>query len=301
MRSKNIQLIGVCVGAGGKAPSNATAPQVIRKLGLINKLRALGIQVNDLGDITTVPSEAAFNDPNINRLGELLPNFKAIFNYLINIEPELPILLGGDHSMSIATIAAQSARLKIQHGTQAELGLLWIDAHPDLNLPESSPSGDVHGMSVSVLLGHGNHNLTNLSGVNPVLKPANVIFIGARQVDQDESDLIAKLGLRVYTIPEIEKRGIVEVIKEAVQILQSRTAGFVASFDLDVCDPSVAPGVATPVVGGLDLGQAKMVMQLLGEAAGLKQLELVELNPDKDVNGLTSNLAVELLLRFCQG
>jgi len=211
-------------------------------------------------------------------------------------EGRFPLVIGGDHSISIATISSAVKHLKKEKGNNARLGVLWVDAHPDLNTTETSPSGNVHGMSVAALLGKGDKLLVSVGGSNNRLLPQDVAFIGLRELDAGEIDLIENLNLKTYSSQDVHLNGIVVPVKSVLEYFEQNVDAFVLSFDMDSCDPAIAPGVATPKKGGLTFDQASALMELVGNSEKLMSLEVVELNPPlDDHSGSTSKLALELL------
>jgi arginase len=207
----------------------------------------------------------------------------------------LPILIGGDHSVSIPSVSAAAKHLRKRVGSSADLGLVWVDAHPDLEVPETTRSGDLHGTPVAHLLGYGDPTLSQLGGFAPKLHPRNVVLIGLRDVMIAEREIIKERGIRAYSASDVEREGIAEICGSAFAMLSNQTAGFVLSFDIDACDPSEAPGVEYPERGGLTFREARLIMELAAEASGLISIEVVEVNPVMDPEGRTSELAMELI------
>jgi arginase len=199
---------------------------------------------------------------------------------------QLPLVLGGDHSIALGTVAG----LVAAHGTG--LGLLWVDAHADMNTPETSPSGNIHGMPLAALLGRGHPELTSLGSV---LDPRHVVLLGTRDVDPGEAALAEQLGVRVITMSEIDRRGLVACLDEALAIVTASRVGFHLSLDLDAIDPQFAPGVGTPIPGGLNVRESHLVCELAAASGQLRGLEVVELNPTLDLANQTGRLAVWLI------
>ena len=206
---------------------------------------------------------------------------------------ELPIILGGDHSIAIGSIAGMASYYRRRNET---LGLIWFDAHADMNTPESTPSGNIHGMPLAVLLGYGAPELTGVAGFSPKIDPRLCVHIGARDVDAGERELARKLGMRFLTMREIDERGMAACIDEAINIASSGSAGYSVTFDVDVLDPGDAPGSGTLVRGGLTYREAHLAMEKIAEAGGMRSLEVVEINTALDVNNKTAELGVELIL-----
>lgn len=204
-----------------------------------------------------------------------------------------PVVLGGDHSVAIGTISGL-ARYWRKRGQR--VGVLWVDAHTDMNTPDTSPTGNVHGMPLAVLLGHGAPELCAIAGDQPALQAQDVVVIGARSVDPEEADLVTALGVRVYTMSELDERGTALCVREAIQRITAHTAGVHLSFDLDGVDPEHAPGVGTPVPGGLNLRESHLICEKVAQTRRVLGLEMVELNPVLDNANRTGNLAVWLIL-----
>jgi arginase len=206
---------------------------------------------------------------------------------------QLPLILGGDHSIAIGSFAGAASYYKKQNET---LGLIWFDAHADMNTPDSTPSGNIHGMPLAALLGYGTPELTNVAGFAPKLDPKLCAHVGARDIDPGERELIKKLGMRFFTMREIDERGMKDVMDEAIKIASGGTAGYGVTFDVDVLDPGDAPGSGTLVRGGLTYREAHLGMEKIAEAGGMRSLEIVEINTALDVNNKTAELGVELIL-----
>jgi arginase len=206
---------------------------------------------------------------------------------------ELPIVLGGDHSVAIGTFAGVAS---FHHSRGESVGLIWFDAHADMNTPETSPSGNIHGMPLAVLLGRGAPELTGIEGFAPKLDPRFCAHIGARDVDPGERKLISELGVRFFTMREIDERGMSACIDEAIHIASKAQAGYHVTFDVDALDPGDAPGSGTVVRGGLTYREAHLAMEKISEAGGALSLEMVEINTALDINNRTAELGVELIL-----
>jgi arginase len=203
-----------------------------------------------------------------------------------------PLVLGGDHSLSIGSVGAVARHFR-ERGES--IGLIWVDAHADMNSPETTPSGNVHGMSLAVLLGHGHARLVELFGATADVRPENVSVLGARELDAGEQALISELGVRVFTMSEIDERGLGVCMEEALERANDGTSGFHLSFDLDVLDPRVAPGVGTPIQGGLTYREGHLVCEKAARSGRLVSLEMVELNPVLDDRNHTAQMAVGLV------
>ena len=206
---------------------------------------------------------------------------------------ELPLVLGGDHSIAIGSFAGIASYYKKKQET---IGLIWFDAHAEMNTPQASPSGKIHGMPLSALLGYGAPELTNIAGFARKLDPRRCAHVGARDIDAGERELIRKLGMRFFTMREIDERGMSACMDDAIHIASAGSAGYGVTFDVDVLDPVVAPGSGTLVRGGLTYREAHLGMEKIAEAGGMCSLEVVEINTALDVNNKTAELGVELIL-----
>jgi arginase len=203
-----------------------------------------------------------------------------------------PLVLGGDHSLTIGTAAALAAH---HHARGDRIGVIWVDAHTDMNTPETTPSGNIHGMSLAVLTGRGPAELVDLAGVSPMVRPENVCVLGARSVDEREKATVREAGVRVFTMSEIDERGMAVCADEAIERASDGTAGFLLSFDLDGIDPLVAPGVGTPIPGGFTFREGHLVCEKAARSGRMVGLEVVELNPVLDAENRTGRLAVGLV------
>jgi len=206
---------------------------------------------------------------------------------------ELPLILGGDHSIAIGSITGFASHCRKRNESP---GLIWFDAHADMNTPESSPSGNIHGMPLAVVLGYGAPELINIGGFSPKIDPALCVHVGARDIDRGERELIRKLGIRFITMREIDERGMSACMDEAVQIASRASGGYAVTFDVDALDPGDAPGSGTLVRGGLTYREAHLAMEKIAEAGGMRSLEVVEINTALDINNKTAELGVELIL-----
>lgn len=205
---------------------------------------------------------------------------------------DTPLIIGGDHSLAMGSVSGVAAHYR-ERGE--DIGLLWIDAHADMNTPESSPSGNVHGMPLAHLLGEGNSRLNNIEGCHPAIKPENTVLIGVRDIDGRERDIVRKSGLTVFTMRDIDELGMTEVCRQAVDILTSGTAGFHVSFDVDGCDPSVMPGSGTLVPGGIDYREAHQLLENCADTGKMTSMDVVELNPFLDQKNVSAERAVTLV------
>ena len=270
-------------------------PSTIRIAGLNERLRELGHKVKDAGDVEVRNvEELHVGDPKARYLKEIARALAvlALKTEKIMVHRDFPLVLGGDHSIAIGTISGIAS-----YGRQRRkrVGLLWIDAHGDLNTPASSPSGNIHGMPLAVVLGAGPPDLTAIGGTFPKVEPRNVALVGLRSLDQGEKKRIAQTGINVYTMTDIDREGIHAVMKKALAKVARGTSFVHVSFDLDAVDPTVASGVGTPVKGGLDYREAHLIMELISEANVMTSLEMVEVNPILDTRNASAEFAVELV------
>lgn len=289
--NKNISIIGVPMDLGQGRRGVDMGPSAIRYANAIERLEGLGYQVKDLGDIQ-VPTveERRADDSNLRCLKEVCHVNTELAGRVSEIikEGRFPLVFGGDHSIAIGTIAGVAEHKK-------NLGVIWYDAHGDLNTSETSPSGNIHGMPLAVSLGHGHERLTNILGFGPKIKPENVVLIGARDLDQGEKKIIKDLGIKVFTMHEIDRLGMTFVMEEAIKHVTNGTDGVHLSLDLDALDPHDAPGVGTPVIGGLSYRESHLAMEILAEAEIITSCEFVEVNPILDHRNTTADVAVALM------
>lgn len=293
---RDVALVSVSIDLGAGRRGVDMGPSAMRIAGLTGKIEGLGYTVREAGTVTAGGFETADpgDEPSARFLAEIVDVAGHTFE-LVDRSLEdgcLPLILGGDHSLSIGSVAAVARHHRARG---ASLGLIWVDAHADMNTPDTSPSGNVHGMSLAVLMGRGHPSLTAFSGDGPAVDPKNVTVLGARELDPGERALIAELGVRVFTMSEIDERGIGACMDEALERANAGTAGFHLSFDLDSLDPREAPGVGTPVQGGLTYREGHLVCEKAAGTGRLVSLELVELNPVLDDRNHTARLAVGLV------
>jgi arginase len=293
---RRVSILGVPLGFGSSLAGVDIGPAALRVARLNQRIAQLGYEVRDLGDMRVVRPQAV---PDPAEKVKYLPEISAACEELAlevrNIleAGELPLTLGGDHSIAVGSIAGAASFYRERNQT---LGLIWFDAHADMNTPETSPSGNIHGMPLSALLGFGAAELTHVAGFAPKLDPALCAHIGARDIDQGERELIRRLGMRFFTMREIDERGIGPCMDEAIAIASRATAGYSVTFDVDALDPGDAPGSGTLVRGGLTYRESHLAMEKIAEAGGMRSLEIVEINTALDSNNRTAELGVELIL-----
>jgi arginase len=284
-----VAVIGAQLDLGASRRGVDMGPSALRYAGLAERIESLGLSVDDLGNISVeIPEIATMQDQHARYLPEILGACARLGAEVERAarEDRVPLVLGGDHSIAMGTLAGMHAA----HGPGA---VLWVDAHGDLNRPDTSPSGNVHGMPLAAAIGACNFSLEGL-GEAPWVEPGRVVVIGARQLDPGEKQLIESLGICVLTMTEVDRRGIASVMHEALSIVQGSRFVHV-SFDVDVLDPEIAPGVGTPVRGGLTYREAHLAMELVAESGMLTSMEVVEVNPMFDNGGVTVSLGVELI------
>jgi arginase len=270
-------------------------PSGLRIAGVRPALEELGHRVREVGSVVAGGPESIEAGPASARFLSEVANVCRETHRLVSagLESEcVPLILGGDHSLSIGSVAAVADHYRRQ---DRPIGLIWVDAHTDMNTPETSPSGNVHGMPLAVLLGEGPEGLLSISGEAPALSPEHVSVIGARQIDDRERQLVRETGVRVFTMNEVDERGVAACMSEALARATEGTAGFHLSFDLDAIDPMMAPGVGTPVQGGLTYREAHLVAEKAWSCGAMVSFEMVELNPVLDDRGRTAALGVELI------
>ena len=271
-------------------------PSAFRIAGLGERLGSLGIQVVDAGDLVApIPEIKSFGDPRKKYIREIVRVCERLYkaSHAALEKGGLPLVLGGDHSLAAGSVAA-TADFARREGKP--LGLVWVDAHGDMNTPSSSGSGNVHGMPLASLLGPEPAELSRIGGFSPKVLPEHTVLIGIRNLDDREKEIVRDSRVHVFTMKDIDRSGIAAVTERALAIAGDGTAGVHVSFDLDVCDPTIAPGVGTPVRGGLDYREAHMVMEIIADSGLLRALDLVEVNPILDDRNTTAILGVELAL-----
>jgi arginase len=285
---RSVSIVGAPLDLGSHRRGVDMGPSAIRYSGLAERLERLGAEVVDRGNVfAEIPELAEVGDPHARYLRAILQSCAQTAGGVAEVmrEGRTPIVLGGDHSIAMGTLAG----LRQVSGPG---GALWIDAHGDLNRPETSPTGNVHGMPLAAALGVCGFRVPDFEPA-PWVDPGRVALIGVRQLDPGEKRLIQELGLCVLTMSDVDRRGIASVMHEALTVVQG--PGFVhLSLDVDACDPEIAPGVGTPVRGGLSYREAHLAMELLAEAGMMSSMEIVEVNPTLDSSNATAELAVDL-------
>jgi arginase len=293
---KPVNIIGVPLDLGAGRRGVDMGPSAVRVADLNKKLAGLGYTVEDTGNVAVrIPETQHFGDHRSKFLKEITEVCEQVAQLVEKALTSnfLPIVLGGDHSIAMGTLAGAAKHFQ---KTNQSLGLIWFDAHADFNTPETSPSGNVHGMPLAAVVGVGPSDLRSLYGVCPKIKPQNTALVGLRDIDAAEKELLASSAVRVFTMRDIDERGMRSVAEEAIRIATQHTAGLAVSWDMDFLDPSFAPGVGTPVKGGASYRESHLAMEMIADTGKLLLLEVVEVNPVLDHMNATASLGVELIL-----
>ena len=293
---KKVSILGVPLGYGASMAGVDMGPAALRVARLNQRISRLGYKVQDLGDMRVErPHTLAPLDDKLKYVREISNTCEEVAREVEEIltAGKLPLILGGDHSIAIGSFGGAASYYKQRGET---LGLIWFDAHADMNTPETTPSGNIHGMPLSALLGYGAPELTSIAGPGAKLDPQLCAHVGARDIDPGERELIKKLGMRFFTMREIDERGMSACMNDAIAIASRASAGYAVTFDVDALDPGDAPGSGTLVRGGLTYREAHLGMEKIAEAGGMRMLEIVEINTALDVNNKTAELGVELIL-----
>jgi len=294
---KTVHIIGVPLDLGGGRRGVDMGPSAFRIAGLGERIGALGYTVVDKGDLPApIPETQELRDERKKYIRDIAKVCQKVYQTAAGSldEGAMPIVLGGDHSLGAGSVAAAAEWARRTRGLP--IGLLWIDAHGDMNTPATSLSGNVHGMPLAALLGGEPAELAKIGTFSPKVEAAHTVLVGIRNLDEREKVSVRESHVHVFTMKDIDRQGVASVIEQAVQLAGDGTAGIHVSFDMDVCDPSIAPGVGTPVKGGLDYREAHMMMEIVADSGLLTSLDLVEVNPTLDVRNTTAQLGTELAL-----
>jgi len=294
-KQQTITVIGFPMDLGSGRRGVDMGPSALRIAGLESKLEQLGYRVEDTGDINIeIMEKQKLHDPKLRYLNEILKTSKVLASRVEKVleQNKFPLCIGGDHSMALGTIAGVSSYCKKNKLT---LGVIWIDAHTDMNTDDTTPSGNIHGMPLAASMGLGNAELVNLYGFAPKLKPENCAIIAARSIDIEERKNIKKLNPSVYTMSDVDKLGIHRIISRVLKQFKEKVDHIHVSFDVDSVDPNFAPGVGTPVPGGLNYREAHSLMESIAECGCMSSLELAEVNPILDVHNSSAMFAAELI------
>jgi arginase len=293
---RQIRIIGVPLDLGQSRRGVDMGPSAVRVAGLEARLEALGHEVIDVGNVGVAIAETkSAGEQNARYLTEITETCTRLAEMVERSlrEGMTPVVLGGDHSVAAGTVAGVA---EFYRSENKKIGLIWIDAHSDINTPETSPSGNVHGMPVAALLGLGPDLLANIFGWSPKVAPENTVLIGVRDIDATEKENIRRAGItEVYTMRDIDERGMRTVMEEALRAAGRGTAGYHVSLDMDWIDPEDAPGVGTPVRGGATYREAHLAMEIIADHGRMLSFEIVEVNPVIDEHNRTADLAVELI------
>jgi arginase len=291
-----VHIIGVPLDLGGSRRGVDMGPSAFRIAGLSEKITMLGRTVADRGDLPSpIPETKKHRDPSKRFIKEIARVCERLYQAVRAslAEGAFPLVLGGDHSLAAGSVAASAAYAR---SIEEPIGLLWIDAHGDMNTPASSPSGNVHGMPLAALLSPEPAELSSIGGFSPSVRPDHTALIGVRNLDEREKDLVRSSGIHVFTMKDIDRLGVAAIAANALDAVGGGTTRLHVSFDLDVCDPAIAPGVGTPVKGGLNYREAHLLMEIIAESGRLTALDLVEVNPTLDLRNTTAELGTELAL-----
>jgi arginase len=294
---RSVDIIGVPLDLGGGRRGVDMGPSAFRIAGLDERITALGCSVVDRGDLQTpIPETQERRDERKKYIHDIATVCKKLYETsVVSLEGgALPLVLGGDHSLAAGSVAAAAQWARVRRNLP--IGLLWIDAHGDMNTPATSPSGNVHGMPLAALLGPEPSELAQIGGWSPKVLPAHTVLLGVRNLDDREKAAVRESGVHVFTMKDIDRQGIASIAELAVGLAGGGTAGIHVSFDLDACDPMIAPGVGTPVRGGLNYREAHMLMEIVADSGLLTSLDMVEVNPILDIQNTTAQLGVELVL-----
>jgi arginase len=293
---EKVRIIGVPMDLGASRRGVDMGPSALRVAGLQSRIRQLGRQVEDAGNIDVpLPEEQPYGEKKARYLGEIAETCKRLAATVDKTLSEdlFPLVLGGDHSIAVGTAAGVAAHF---NKSSKRVGLIWLDAHGDMNTPDTSPSGNVHGMPLASIMGYGAPELTGLAGITPMIEPRSVVLVGIRDLDSKERQLVKESGVHVFTMRDLDERGMRDVMAEAIRFASDDTAGIMVSLDMDFVDPADAPGVGTPVRGGVTYREAHLALEMIADSRSMVSFELVEVNPVIDLHNTTATLGVELLL-----
>ena len=294
--AEKIRIIGVPMDLGASRRGVDMGPSALRVAGLQSRLKQLGRQVEDVGNVAVPQAEEQpYGEKKARYLDEIAQTCKGLAEMVRKTldEDMLPLVLGGDHSIAVGTVAGAASHFQ---KAGKRVGVIWLDAHGDMNTPESSPTGNVHGMPLASIMGFGPPELVDLAGVKPMVEPRNVALVGIRDLDSKERRFAKESGVHVFTMRDIDERGMREVMAEAIRFATDDTAGICVSLDMDFVDPSDAPGVGTPVRGGVTYREAHLALEMIADSRAMVSFELVEINPVIDLHNATALLGVELVL-----
>jgi len=292
---KSIRIIGVPMDLGASRRGTDMGPSALRIAGLGAMIRDMGYKLEREEDIAVSAmetgsiedSKARFKPQILSVCTELAGRVKEIMD-----ASEFPLVIGGDHSIAMGTVSGAVAHFRDRN---EEMGLIWFDAHGDMNIPGVSPSGNIHGMPLAHLLGRGDPDLAGILGFSPKLNPDKVVLIGIRDIDAGERTIINESGIHVFTMRDIDEHGMAKVSRRAMEIVTNGTAGFHVSFDVDGCDPSVIPGSGTLVPGGVRFREAHLLLEYCADSRHMTSMEVVELNPFLDHGNVSAERTLQLI------
>ncbi len=302
-KGKTVGMLGVPLGFGAGEIGSDMGPAALRSAHIRGKILSehieeLGFKFNDYGDVEIIkPEKPAQESENPKYLKEILASSQNMAKDVKKIleNDDFPVIIGGDHSIGLGTFSGVSSFFREQN---KEVGLIWFDAHADMNTPETSPSGNIHGMPLATILGIGEDSLVKIEGFSPKINPKHLAHIGGRDLDLGEKNLIRELGIReqVFTMSDIDRLGIGECVERAIKVASRAEAGFAVTFDVDVIDPRFAPGSGTLVRGGMSYRESHLALEMVAESEKMRSFEIVEVNPMLDERNITVKLAGELIL-----
>ena len=292
---QNVRIVGAPMDLGAGRRGVDMGPSAIRLAGLARRLERLGYTVSDAGDVL-VPSPETVGIGN-DRARYLEPIRDVCDSIRTQVRTALeqdcvPLVLGGDHSIAIGTVSGIAEHYRAR---SEKIGVIWFDAHADMNTPDSSPSGNIHGMPLSALLGMGHPDLVGLGGFEPKMDRTNTCLVGIRNLDESEKAIVRESGVHAFTMREIDERGMLDVVREAIEHASHGTAGFHLSFDIDGMDPTAAPGVGTPVKGGVNWREAQLFAETVFDSGNMVSMEVTEVNPILDVRNQSGEVAVDVI------
>ncbi|MFK8053898.1 MAG: arginase [Woeseiaceae bacterium] len=293
--SKPVHIINVPLDLGASRRGTDAGPSAFRVAGLSQSIADLGYKMSSETDIAVPAMETRTpNNPKARFKHEILHVCNELAGEVMQSldNDQIPLVIGGDHSIAMGTVSGVAGHFQKQ---QQDIGLIWFDAHGDMNLPEFSPSGNVHGMPLAHLLGYGDEDLSSIQGVKPAVKRENVVLLGIRDVDSVERAFIRESGITVFTMREVDELGMSEVTRRALAVVNENTAGFHMSFDLDGCDPEVIPGTGTKVPGGISYREAHLLLEECASDGRMTSMEVVELNPFLDIGNVSAERAITLI------
>jgi arginase len=294
--AQKVRIIGVPMDLGQSRRGVDMGPSALRGAGLQIRIKQLGHTVEDIGNLEVKqPEEMPVGEKRAKYLQEISDTCKDLAATVEKSLAEnfLPLVLGGDHSIAAGVATGVASHYRKD---KKQIGYIWLDAHGDMNTPESSPSGNVHGMPLAAIMGYGPSELVDLMGFKPKAEPGNIVIVGARDLDSQERKIVKKSGIHVFTMRDIDERGMREVMSDGLKYAMDDTAGVAVSLDMDFVDPADAPGVGTPVRGGVTYREAHLAMEMIADTEAMVSLEVVEINPILDEHNRTALLGVELVL-----